>query len=66
MSSVFTFMGVQMQFFLRGILAWDLTGRSDALGLVFFVLGISLLPWEASPATVCLVAPSCSSAKLDL
>ena len=42
-SSVFTFMGVQMQFFLRGILAWDLTGRSDALGLVFFVLGISLL-----------------------
>ncbi len=42
-SSVFTFMGVQMQFFLRGILAWDLTGRSDALGLVYFVLGISLL-----------------------
>ncbi len=41
--SVFTFMGVQMQFFLRGILAWDLTGRSDALGFVFFIFGIALL-----------------------
>lgn len=41
--SLFTFMGVQMQFFLRGILAWDLTGRSDALGLVYFVFGMALL-----------------------
>jgi MFS family permease len=40
---VFSFMGVQMQFFLRGILAWDLTGRKDALGLVYFVFGIALL-----------------------
>lgn len=32
-----------MQFFLRGILAWELTERSDALGLVFFVFGGSLL-----------------------
>ncbi len=40
---LFSFMGVQMQFFLRGILAWDLTERADALGLVYFVLGVSLL-----------------------
>lgn len=41
--SLLTFTGVQMQFFLRGILAWDLTGRSDALGFVFFVFGGALL-----------------------
>ncbi len=41
--ALFSFMGVQMQFFLRGILAWDLTERADALGLVYFVLGVSLL-----------------------
>ena len=41
--SVLTFTGVQMQFFLRGILAWDLTGRNDALGFVFFVFGGALL-----------------------
>ena len=40
---LFSFMGVQMQFFLRGILAWDLTGRKDALGFVYFVFGIALL-----------------------
>lgn len=40
---LFSFMGVQMQFFLRGILAWDLTERKDALGLVYFVFGLSLL-----------------------
>jgi MFS family permease len=43
LGGVFSFMGVQMQFFLRGILAWDLTGRKDALGLVYFVFGIALL-----------------------
>ena len=36
-------MGVQMQFFLRGILAWDLTEREGALGLVYFVFGVALL-----------------------
>lgn len=40
---LFSFMGIQMQFFLRGILAWDLTERADALGLVYFVFGIALL-----------------------
>jgi len=40
---VLTFVGVQMQLFLRGILAWELTEASDALGLVLFVFGISLL-----------------------
>ena len=40
---LFSFMGVQMQFFLRGILAWDLTERKDALGLVYFIFGLSLL-----------------------
>ncbi|NNE95860.1 MAG: MFS transporter [Acidimicrobiales bacterium] len=40
---LFSFMGVQMQFFLRGILAWDLTGRKDALGFVYFVFGVALL-----------------------
>ncbi len=40
---VFSFMGVQMQFFLRGILAWDLTGREGALGFVYFVFGVALL-----------------------
>lgn len=40
---LFSFMGIQMQFFLRGILAWDLTERKDALGLVYFVFGVALL-----------------------
>jgi len=43
LGGVFSFMGVQMQFFLRGILAWDLTERKDALGLVYFIFGLSLL-----------------------
>ena len=43
LGGVFSFTGVQMQFFLRGILAWDLTGRKDALGLVYFVFGVALL-----------------------
>ena len=40
---MFTFMGVQMQFFLRGILAWELTEREDRLGLVYLVFGVALL-----------------------
>lgn len=40
---VFSFMSVQMQFLLRGILAWDLTEREGALGLVYFVFGMSML-----------------------
>ena len=40
---VFSFMSVQMQFLLRGILAWDLTEREGALGLVYFVFGVSML-----------------------
>jgi len=43
LGGVYIFMGVQMQFFLRGILAWDLTGRADALGLVYFVFGLTML-----------------------
>lgn len=43
LGALLVFVGVQMQFFLRGILAWELTERSDALGLVFFVFGGSLL-----------------------
>lgn len=38
-----SFMGVQMQFFLRGILAWELTEREDRLGAVFLVFGLALL-----------------------
>ena len=43
LGGLLVFVGVQMQFFLRGILAWELTERSDALGLVFFVFGTALL-----------------------
>ncbi len=43
LGGLFSFMGVQMQFFLRGILAWDLTEREGALGLVYFVFGVALL-----------------------
>lgn len=43
LGGVLVFVGVQMQFFLRGILAWELTERTDALGLVFFVFGGTLL-----------------------
>ena len=40
---VFSFMGVQMQFLLRGLLAWDLTHRESALGLVFLAFGLTML-----------------------
>jgi MFS family permease len=42
-SGLFSFMGVQMQFLLRGLLAWDLTEREGALGLVYLVFGLSML-----------------------
>ena len=42
-SGVFSFMGVQMQFLLRGLLAWELTHRESALGLVFVVFGVTML-----------------------
>ena len=38
-----SFMSVQMQFLLRGVLAWDLTEREGALGLVYLCFGIALL-----------------------
>ena len=44
---LFSFMGVQMQFFLRGILAWDLTERKDALGLVSVSYTHLTLPTKA-------------------
>ncbi len=43
LSGVFSFMAIQMQFLLRGWLAWDLTGRESALGTVFFFFGVALL-----------------------
>ncbi len=33
LAGLFSFVSVQMQFLLRGILAWDLTEREGALGL---------------------------------
>ncbi len=42
-AGLFSFMSVQMQFVLRGILAWDLTEREGALGLVYFCFGLSML-----------------------
>ena len=42
-AGVFSFMSVQGQFVLRGLLAWDLTEREGALGLVFLVFGLTML-----------------------
>lgn len=42
-AGTFSFMAVQMQFLLRGILAWDLTERDGAIGLVYLVFGGSML-----------------------
>jgi MFS family permease len=42
-AGTFAFMSVQMQFLLRGVLAWDLTEREGALGLVYLCFGVSLL-----------------------
>jgi MFS family permease len=40
---LFSFLSIQMQFLLRGILAWELTEREGALGLVYLSFGIALL-----------------------
>ena len=40
---LFSFMSVQMQFLLRGLLAWDLTEREGALGLTYLVFGATML-----------------------
>ncbi len=42
-AGTFSFMSVQMQFLLRGVLAWDLTERESALGLVYLCFGVALL-----------------------
>lgn len=42
-AGVFSFMSVQGQFVLRGLLAWDLTERESALGLVYMVFGLTML-----------------------
>ncbi len=36
-------MAVQMQFLLRGILAWELTERDGAIGLIYLVFGGTML-----------------------
>lgn len=40
---LFSFISVQMQFLLRGLLAWNLTESEGALGLVYLVFGVALL-----------------------
>ena len=42
-AGTFSFMAVQMEFLLRGVLAWDLTEREGALGLVYLCFGVALL-----------------------
>ncbi len=42
-AGTFSFMSVQMQFLLRGVLAWDLTERESALGLTYLLFGLSML-----------------------
>ncbi|MDA3040329.1 MAG: MFS transporter [Actinomycetota bacterium] len=42
-AGTFSFMSVQMQFLLRGVLAWDLTRRESALGLTYLLFGFSML-----------------------
>lgn len=42
-AGVFSFMSVQGQFVLRGLLAWDLTEREGALGLVYLSFGLTML-----------------------
>ncbi|MCP3992482.1 MAG: MFS transporter [Actinomycetia bacterium] len=43
LAGLFSFISVQMQFLLRGILAWDLTEREGALGLVYLGFGLAML-----------------------
>ncbi len=42
-AGTFAFMSVQMQFLLRGVLAWDLTEREGALGLIYLCFGVTML-----------------------
>ena len=42
-AGTFAFLSVQMQFLLRGVLAWDLTEREGALGLVYLCFGVTML-----------------------
>jgi MFS family permease len=42
-AGTFAFMAVQMEFLLRGVLAWDLTEREGALGLVYLGFGVAML-----------------------
>lgn len=42
-AGTFAFMSVQMQFLLRGVLAWDLTEREGALGFVYLCFGVTML-----------------------
>lgn len=42
-SGAFSFISVHMQFLLRGLLAWDMTEREAALGLVYLPFGMALL-----------------------
>lgn len=42
-SGVFSYLGIQMQFLLRGLLAWDLTERESGLGVVYLAFGVGLL-----------------------
>jgi MFS family permease len=42
-SGLFSFLGVQMQFLLRGILAWDLTESYADLGTVMLGFGLAML-----------------------
>lgn len=42
-AGLYSFMGVQMQFVLRGILAWDLTESEAALGTVYLGFGLAML-----------------------
>lgn len=48
LGSVFSFLGVQMQFIARGWLAFDLTGSNKGLGAVYLGFGVPMLlltPW---------------------
>lgn len=42
-AGTFAFMSVQMQFLLRGVLAWDLTEREGALGFIYLCFGTTML-----------------------
>lgn len=42
-AGTFSFMSVQMQLLVRGLLAWDLTLRESALGTVYLFFGVGLL-----------------------